>query len=342
MKILLIRMMGFGDVASILIPAVKIYQQQFPEAKISVLTYGPGNELMTLVPGVDAVLTVSKEQWPNDIQPAIESFIGIAKVVLDQRYEKIVNFDTWFMPCFLARFLKDLGQDIVGNYINLSISEFHEKLTSLEMNQAYFQNPGNYLASNFPNMPDWIIPWWDKFPEAGAYPEFYLNHCCGFKEIVDISLDIQEDPDFKLIAKERRIIAVSASGSKANKNYPFRDKLIEQLEKQGFFVWGKFDGSVPMEKTLGRLKVTDLLITVATSTQWLAKLVGCPSLMLPGSLPPSVLGAELVVDKKLECQYCYQNYCPEAIDFACMEIPIDVVVAKVLDYFAVKSGKKLI
>lgn len=33
MKILLIRMMGLGDVASILIPAVKLFKARYPEAE---------------------------------------------------------------------------------------------------------------------------------------------------------------------------------------------------------------------------------------------------------------------------------------------------------------------
>jgi len=75
-------------------------------------------------------------------------------------------------------------------------------------------------------------------------------------------------------------------------------------------VWGRFDGSLPMRTTLARLAVTDLLITVATSTQWLARLVGCPSLMLSGAMHPATLGAEITVDRQLDCQYCCQQGCP--------------------------------
>lgn len=94
----------------------------------------------------------------------------------------------------------------------------------------------------------------------------------------------------------------------------------------GYYVWGQFDGSLPMQVCLGRLAVTDLLITVATSTQWLAKLVGCPSLMIPGAMHPRALGAELTVNQVIDCQYCCQRDCPAGRDFACTDVPIDDVV----------------
>jgi ADP-heptose:LPS heptosyltransferase len=131
----------------------------------------------------------------------------------------------------------------------------------------------------------------------------------------------------------KKIIALSNSGSKATKQYKDGAQLRAKLEQADFFVWGQFEGSVSMPTTLGRLMVTDLLVTVATSSQWLAKLVGCPSLLIPGPLPPRVLGPELVVDKIQQCQYCYQNHCPQNLNFACMDAPVDQVLAKVLSHF---------
>lgn len=324
--------MGLGDVASILIPAVKIIHSQYQQATIHVLTYGAGVELMSLVPEVDAVLAVTPEQWPSDIDKAVSSFMGVADVVVTQQYDLIINLDTWFMPCFLTRVLKDAGLNIQGNYINYSIDDMLHKIHNNALTQSYFQNPNQFLASTYSNMADWMMPWWSQYPDT-AYPEFYLNHCCGFAETVDISLSIEADLDFKQQAQAKKIVALSLSGSKASKQYREADTLRMQLEKAGFFVWSQFDGSVSMQTTLGRLKVTDLLVTVATSTQWLAKLVACPSLMIPGALPPGVLGAELVVDKVQSCQYCYQNQCVENKNFACMDIAPEFLLAKILDYF---------
>jgi len=332
LKILIIRLMGFGDVASILIPAVNMIHQKHPHATIDVLTYGAGVELMSLVPTVNAVLAVSAEQWPSDIDKALPSFMDIAQVVIEQNYDLIINLDTWFMPCFLTRVLKDFGANVQGNFINYAVDALIHKIQSNTLTQAYFQTPNLYLASTYANMVDWSTPWWNQYPDT-AYPEFYLQHCCGFEQEMDMSLSVEPDLAFKQQAETKPILALSLSGSKASKQYAHGKALQSLLEQAGFFVWSGFDGSAPMQTTLARLKVTDLLITVATSTQWLAKLAGCPSLMIPGALPPSVLGAELVVEKVKSCQYCYQNQCVENINFACMDIPPQQIVDKTLQYF---------
>lgn len=324
--------MGLGDVASILIPAVKIIQSQHQQAKIDVLTYVAGVELMTLVQDVDSILAVTAEQWPSDIDEAISSFTNIADVVIEQNYDLIVNLDTWFMPCFLASVLKEAGLNVQGNTINLTIDDLLQKIRSNTLTQFYFQNPNQYLDSTYSSMADWTTPWWYQHSNT-PYPEFYLNHCCGFKGIVDISLYAEADFEFKQQANGRKIVALSLSGSKASKQYHEAKALRARLEEAGFFVWSQFDGSVSMQTTLGRLKVTDLLITVATSTQWLARLVECPSLMIPGALPPSVLGAELVVEKIQHCQYCYQKQCVENLNFACMNISPVHILEKVSEYF---------
>ncbi|MDI1308075.1 MAG: hypothetical protein PSV17_01400 [Methylotenera sp.] len=332
MKILIIRMMGFGDVASILIPAVGMIHQQHTDATVDVLTYGAGVELMSLVPTVNSVLAVNAEQWPGDIDKAIPSFMAIAQVVISQNYDLIINLDTWFMPCFLARVLKDSGANVQGNFIDYSVEALLYKIERNTFTQSYFQTPNLYLASTYPNMADWSTPWWNQYSNT-TYPEFYLQHCCGFEQKVDISLFVEPDLAFKSQAQTKPIIALSLSGSKASKQYAHGKVLQSLLEQAGFFVWSQFDGSVPMQTTLARLKVTDLLITVATSTQWLAKLVGCPSLMIPGALPPSVFGAQLVIEKVTSCQYCYQNQCVENINFACMDIPPQNILEKTLQFF---------
>jgi ADP-heptose:LPS heptosyltransferase len=119
------------------------------------------------------------------------------------------------------------------------------------------------------------------------------------------------------------------SGSSVAKQYRSAEALQAELVRAGHFVWSQFDGSLPMRSTLARLAATDLLVSVATSTQWLARLVGCPTLVLPGPLPPSVLGAEATVDRVSACQYCHQSHCPQKIDFACMDVPVAHVMDKV-------------
>jgi ADP-heptose:LPS heptosyltransferase len=328
-KILLIRLMGLGDVASILIPAVRLVAQQHPGARIHVLTYGAGTELMGLVPGVEQVHPITTEEWPGDIHPAVQSFLGIAERVAAQGFDRIINLDTWFMPCFLARVLGELGLEVEGNMINLSTGELFRRWQARELSQEFLQQPARYLQSSFPGMTDWTVPWWNQYPDAGAYPDFYLRHCCGFAGDIDRSLSVEPDREFRAEAMGRKIIALSMSGSSASKQYRNAHALQAGLERAGHFVWSRFDGSRPLRTTLARLAVTDLLVSVATSTQWLARLVGCPTLVLPGALPPSVLGAEATVDPVVSCQYCYQSHCPRQIDFACMDVPLAHIMDKV-------------
>ncbi len=333
MKILLIRLMGLGDVASILVPALKLVRAQYPQATTDVMTYAAGVELMNLVPEVNAILEVKPEQWPDDFQQAIPHFMQIAEVVIAQQYDLVINFDTWFMPCFLARVLKDAGLKVEGNFINQSVERLFSQMQKNTLTQQYFSDAGQFMQSTFPNMRDWLKPWWNQFPQANGYPNFYLNHCCGYKNSVDISLEIEPDEAFRARANGQKIIALSMQGSKVSKRYPFQQTLTKYLQTQGYFVWGEFDGSVPMQTTLARLKVTDLLISVPTSTQWLAKLVGCPTLMISGPLQPNILGAEIAVNKTVACQYCCQTTCVENVNFACMSVAPQDILFKVEDFF---------
>lgn len=328
-------MMGLGDVASILIPAVKTMRRRHPEAQISVVTFGAGCELMEQVSVVDRMFTVSSEQWPNDIFPAMESFANIAGVLISQGpYDQIVNLDTWFMPCFLAQILKDSGQPVVGNHLHFSGTELLAKLEKGEVTPTYVASPSQYLKSDFPHMQDWFTHWWDRCPKEGPYPHFYINHCCGFDGEVDISLGLPGDEDFLTEANGRKIVAVSCSGRVGAKKYPHKEKLTGLLEEAGFLVWDRFDGSLPMKTTLGRLRVTDLLVTVPTSTQWLAQLVGCPSLVIPGPLNPLVLSPKMSVPQTIECQYCFTSHtCPKALDFECMNVPPGKVVDMARQFF---------
>ena len=333
MKILVMRFMGLGDVASILLPAVKLIKQQMPDAEVDVLTFGAGIELMQMMPEVHAVLGVTQEQWPGELLPAVQSFVGIGEVVLAQGYDRVINLDTWFMPCFLARLLKDVGINLEGNYINYPIAEFTQRLTTNQLTQTYFMGT-NFLASSYRNMADWSTSWWLLPKNSVSYPHFYLNHCCGLAGELDFSLPVTLDAEFRAAAQGKPIIALSATGSARNKQYPRVEQLTQLLEQAGYLVWSQFDGSLPMATTLARLKASDLLVTVATSTQWLARLVGCPSLMISGSMPPSVLGAEINVPRLTECQFCGQNECLSGLDFACLDVAPSLILQHVQHYLA--------
>ena len=126
-KILLIRMLKVGDVACIGIPALRLFKQKFPDADVHFLTYGDGVDIIELAEPDTKIISLGTDQWPNDLLPAMEVFLGLAEQIVGEAYDQIVNLDTAFMPCFLARFLKDAGEEISGNLLNISLAELIEQ-----------------------------------------------------------------------------------------------------------------------------------------------------------------------------------------------------------------------
>ncbi|GEA11655.1 hypothetical protein [Alteromonas sp. KUL49] len=108
-KILLIRMAEAGDVLSVGLPAVRYFKTKFPNADISVLTYGDCAGFFTIAEPSVSLITLPQDEWPENIINAIETFLGLAEKIIGQGFSRIVNLDTAFMPCFLARFFKRRG-----------------------------------------------------------------------------------------------------------------------------------------------------------------------------------------------------------------------------------------
>ena len=179
MKILLIRLMGLGDVASILVPTAYIYRQLYPSASITALSYEAGNEIMRLHPEVDDVIGIGKPEWPNDLMPAVQQFMRLGESIAAQQFDLIVNLDTWFMPCFMTRALRDTGFVIEGNYFNQRVELFLHAALKGEIAHTFFERPGEYMESTFPGMAKWHRPWWKHVPDT-SYPDFYLKTCCEF------------------------------------------------------------------------------------------------------------------------------------------------------------------
>ena len=333
MRILLVRLMGLGDVASILVPAAYLYRERYPEASITALTYEAGEEIMQLHPEVDDVMAISKAQWPDDLMSAVQQFMQLGESIATQQFDLIVNLDTWFMPCFVTRALRDTGFTIEGNYLNQSVASFLKTAVAREIAQTFFERPGEYMESSFPRMSMWHRPWWQKAPET-SYPDFYLKTCCDFDHVLRIELPCEPDQALLSEANGKPIVALSTRGRAGYKHYQHSDELVSILEGNGIFCWSQFDGSVPMRTTLNRLHASKLLVTVPTSTQWLGRLAGCPSLMLPGPMSPALLGAEFFAPQRTNCQYCYhEKECPEKRHFECMDSDPKALADQVLTIF---------
>ena len=336
MKILIIRLLGLGDVANILIPAARMIKAKNPSNTVDVLTYGAGVELADLCPEISDVLAVEKEQWPDDPVKAITSFSSLAFFLTQREYDEIYCIDTWFMPCFLATYLREIGLNVQGNFISKGTQEITQSIISGDAESAYFKST-NYLESTFKNMECWQAEWWEIYTEYENYARFFLMHCCSLQGEYDMTLDIEADEVLPKISSGKKVIAVNHAGSGKNKDYTNYRELVSSLEKSGFHVWSRFDGSQPILKTLKMLRSTDLVVTVATSTQWLAQAVGTPSLVIPGCLPPKVLGADLCVENPIKCQFCVKEPCTENPDYECMNVDPALLVDGCLEYFGLKT-----
>ena len=301
-KILLIRMLGLGDVTCIGIPAIRYFKNKFPDAEITVLTYAVGKELLELAEPDIRVQSLEKGGWPDDFLPAIEAFLGLAEKIIGESYTQIVNLDTWFMPCFLARFLKDVGETVSGNYLSISLQEIIDGFQNQTLKPEYVNDPSEYIESTFMAMPRWHSPWWEfGTPPDYGYPEFYLRSCCGFSDIdMDMEINVPMNERLNKMRSRKKVIALATDARTEERNYPFGDKLEALLKKEGFEVWTGFDGSQSMRKTLSKLKATDLLITVPSAPQWLATTVGCPSLVISGEVDPRTLMPDFATDPSEE------------------------------------------
>ena len=341
MKILVMRFLGLGDVACIGIPALRLLRKQYPSSDFGFLTYATGGEIIALEKGLIDRITLPRDSWPDNLWEAVRAFCQIARQVIKYEYDIIYNFDTWFMPCFLARMLKDSGIDVRGNFIKMEAQEFLKQTSAGSINSEYVKSPKQFMDSTFLCMSDWYDgPWWERFANHGPYPHFYLNHCCGFDGELDMYFNIPPNESLLNQAKDRMIIALAPNARTRNRYYPFTKALKQGLEQHGYLVWQGFDGSIPLIQTLEQLRASSLVISVASAPQWLAAMVGCPAFIIPGPVPPEVLCPEVTVPKFLECQYCLQEECIVDRNYACMEVSPESIIKRVNTYLRSDSKKE--
>lgn len=298
-KILVVRLLGLGDVTCIGIPGSRYIEKQFPDAEITFLTHGVGKDIINLANPNMSVINIEKGDWPDDLIPAMQTFLLLARDIIGQEFDLIINLDTWFMPCLMTRFLKDAGVPVQGNYLNISIEQLLQRGGAQQLNQEYVHDPAKYMASTFSNMSAWHKPWWleEPLPELG-YPEFYLKSCCGFTEMdMDMSIDVEPNPVLAKTQNNKKVIALNCKARTEERNYPYEKALKKQLEKAGFYVWSGFDGKDSIKKTLSKLKATDLLISVPSAPQWMAKSVGCASFIISGQVDARTLMPEFATEK---------------------------------------------
>ena len=297
-KILVIRMLGLGDVTCIGVPGVRHVKKQHPNAEIHMLTYAAGFEVMALAEPDVKTFGLKENEWPEEIIAAMEAFLGLAEIIVGEAYTKIINLDTWFMPCFLTRFLKDAGEKVEGNYIGMSIADLVDQFQKQTLQPTFVNDPSHYMQSTWFSMVRWHTTWWESeyLPEKG-YPEFYLRNCCGWQNAeLDMHIDVKQNTKLAKIKKHKKVIALATDARTSERSYPYGDELKTALQQAGFEVWSQFDGSQSVRETLGMLKTSDLLISVPSAPQWMATAVGCPTLIISGMVDPRTLMPDYATD----------------------------------------------
>lgn len=287
-SILLIRMLEVGDVASIALPAARYLEKHHPDSQLQVLTHGEGLALFQLAMPNVPVLHLENHFWPDNILQAMEAFLGLAEQIIGQDFKQIVNLDTAFMPCFLARFLKDAGEPVTGNMLSISVAELIDQIQNQSLQADYVNDYRQYMQSSYFGMYKWQTPWWESgnLPDHG-YSEFYLRQCCGFNDIeMDISIAIAAD---KALLKQKinQSIICLALGS-VEQGYPYLVALRQGLRKAGYVVTDA-DDSVSVEQRLARLKASELLVCLPNAAFALANAVGTPTLLLSTDVDPRIL-----------------------------------------------------
>ena len=308
LKILIIRLLNVSDVASIGVPALRYFKKQYPEAQISFMTFAQGGEVIELAEPNVNVIKLDKTDWPDNLLPAMESFLGFAEQIVGEGYDQIINLDTSFMACFLTRFLKDAGERVMGNYMNQSVQELIEAFQAQTLLPEYVSAPAHYMDSTFSLMSRWFTRWWESsfLPENG-YPEYYLANCCGFDRLqFDMNIKIEADENLLAEKEKSSTKQVIALTSNALPNYPYSKELKNLLQQKGFVVWTESLSGQPLKQQLGKLAATDLLVTPPAEFYWLAKTVACPTLLITGDSDPAVLMPDFVTEATPECQSCMQ------------------------------------
>lgn len=291
-KILVVRMLEMGDVASIALPAIRYIKQATPNAEVYCLTHAQGHELIASLEPDIQLLGLENGIWPDNIFQGLEAFLGIAESVIEIKFDQIINLDTAFMPCFLVRFLKDAGEPVQGNYIGLSLQELIDKIQNQTLQPAYVNDVQQYMQSTFFGMFKWHTQWWqsDVLCDHG-YPEFYLKNCCGFNEINYDPVLIQPPVETKKTNNNRAYLGLNDP----HMPYLHTESLIAELKKRGFDVVVD-DENASITSRLNALSNSDVAISFANAVFALAKCVGARTVLIPKQLDPRILMPDFALD----------------------------------------------
>ncbi|MCU7554987.1 hypothetical protein OCL06_10280 [Alteromonas sp. ASW11-19] len=278
-KILIIRMADPGDVLAIGLPALRYFQHHYPQADITFLTHGNSATFIEMgAPGVP-VITLPQGEWSDNIVEAMEQFLGLAEKIVAGGFTRIINFDTAFMPCFLARFLKDAGEPIEGNVLSYPIGELITGLQQQTLSQEQVNNPEHYISSSWLTFGQWFTPWWESpNPPEQGYPGFFLNRCCNLTNLqLDMQLPVSE--------KDKGARQVSVCLDNVAPSLLDTQAFLEGLQRNDIR-YTLIDSGAEIESSLSQIAASSLLITQPSAYQWYATATQTPVLLVCGDFDP--------------------------------------------------------
>ena len=296
-------MLSSADVCAIGLPVLRYFQKNNPQAEIHFLTFVDGAELIRLAEPNVIIHHVTQQQWPDNFFLAMESFLGLAEEIVGENYSQIINLDTTFMPCFLARFLADAGEPVSGNYLNMSVQQLIQQFQDKSLQAEYVNSPQAFMASSFVNMHKWFGRWWQYDAEyEGGYPEFYLTKCCGLVvDKLDQAINVGVDKRLVKKAKSNKVIGLCFGQSDDGYLYPHTERLKKLLEQKGFVVWSDEDAKEDIRSLLKMLAASDLMVCKPSGNRWYAQAVDCATLLVSGNSEPALLMPEFATDPVSPC-----------------------------------------
>lgn len=316
-RILLIRMLSVKDTATIGAAALRHFRQTFPHSHIDFLTFGDGVDIIKMIDPDITIFSLPAHAWPNDLLVAIEAFLGLAEKIIPNQYSQIVNLDTAFMPCFLARFLHDAGENVAGNMLNISVHSLFSQFKEQSLKPDFVQSTEYYMQSSFSGMSRLHSRWWDTQQQFDAgFTEFYLRECCGFRNIdIDTSIPTEHLPaaNSPIYSNDKGNSAVQAPTERAKTialcladahdgyAYPYVLELQHLREAKGYRVWTNAHSKLPLLQMLSKVSAADLVVNKPGESQWYGAAVGCLTLLISASESPLLSMPDYATEQTERC-----------------------------------------
>ncbi|QHJ13570.1 hypothetical protein FX988_03836 [Paraglaciecola mesophila] len=316
-RILLIRMLSVKDTATIGVAALRHFRQTFPDSHIDFLTFGDGVDIIKIIDPDITTISLPAHAWPNDLLVAIEAFLGLAEKIIPNQYSQIVNLDTAFMPCFLARFLHDAGENVAGNMLNISVHSLFSQFKEQSLKPEFVQSTEYYMQSSFSGMNRLHSRWWDTQQQFDAgFTEFYLRECCGFKNIdIDIRIPTEHIPTamspiysddkgnsaVQASVEHAKTIALCLADAHDGYAYPYVSELTLLLEAKGYNVWTNTHSKLPLLEMLSKVSAADLVVTKPGESQWYGTAVGCLTLLISANESPLLSMPDYATEQTERC-----------------------------------------